>query len=111
MEAGAYVLDQSAQVTLNASGAGTVMLGPTSSRITWNVTSASVRVSSNTREPTANLYYNTRGSFIGGTYTGSNDSTDLDLLVRNGRIVCDWAGGDAGAIATLTVHGQVYPNT
>lgn len=100
-------LDVSASVTLNAAGGGTVKIGPASTRATWHVTRAAVSVSSNTKEPTANLYQN-GSSFLGGTYTGSNDSTGLDLTLRNGYIVCTWSGGDAGAKATLYLQGSVH---
>jgi hypothetical protein len=106
-DGGGLVLDAVASVRLDGAGNGSVRLGPTSTRQTWRVTLAVVRVSTNVLEPTANLYQNTRSSSIGGTYTGSNDQSDLDLLVRNGFILCDWAGGDAGAVATLNLHGQI----
>jgi hypothetical protein len=101
-------LDEAASVVLNAAGNGSVKLGPRSSRITWNVTAASVRASSNVLEPTAILYQNSIGSQIAGTYTGSNDSTDLDITVRNGFILCVWSGGDAGARATLYLQGSQH---
>lgn len=102
------VLDVQARVTLNAAGAGTIKLGPTSTRQTWHVTNAAVSVSSATNEPTATLYMSSRASQLGGTNTGSNDSTDLDVTLRGGYIICDWAGGDAGAIATLSLQGSVH---
>lgn len=101
-------LDVSATVTLDASGNGTVKLGPTSTRQTWHVTNAAVQVSSNTLEPTANLYQNGLASKLGGTYTGSNDSSDLDVTVRGGFIMCVWTTGDAGAKATLFLQGSIH---
>lgn len=100
-------LDVVGKVVLDASGAGTVQLGPSSRLQNWHVTSASVQVSSNTLEPIALLYNSTRGSKIGGTYTGSNDTTDLDITIRNGFIICDWTGGDAGATAFLYISGSI----
>lgn len=102
------VLDVVAQTTLNASGAGSVKLGPTSARQTWNVTNAAVAVSSDNSEPTATLYLNTQASKLAGTATGSNDSTALDVTLRNGYILCVWTGGDAGAIATLSLQGSIH---
>lgn len=101
------VLDVTAQVTLDATGFGRVRLGPTSTRQTWQVNLAAVKTSTNVLEPTANLYLNSKASSLGGTYTGSNDSTALDVVVRNGFILCEWTGGDAGALATLNLHGAI----
>lgn len=100
-------LDVVGKTTLSAAGSGTVTLGPSSRLQNWHVTSASVQVSTNTLEPTAILYNSNRGSKIGGTYTGSNDTTDLDITIRNGFIICDWSGGDAGATAFLYLSGSI----
>jgi hypothetical protein len=99
-------VDENKSVVLNASGAGSVRLGPYSLAQRWHITGASVKVSSNTSEPAANLYKGSRGSFLAGTYTGSNDSTDLDVILDNGVILCEWTGGDAGATATLYLRGE-----
>ena len=104
---GPLVLDESLSVVLDANGHGIVRLGPSSTRATWHVTLAVVRVSSNTLEPTANLYQNSKATSLGGTYTGSNDQTSLDVLVRNGYIICEWSGGDPGAVATLYLNGSI----
>lgn len=101
------VLDVAQSVRLNASGNGSVRLGPTSTRQTWQVNLAAVHVDTNVLEPIANLYLNSRASSLGGTYTGSQDQTALDVVVRNGFILCEWTGGDAGALATLNLHGQI----
>lgn len=103
----ALVLDVAASVTLNASGNGSVKLGPTSTRQTWHVLNAAVSVSSATLEPTATVYANTKASKLAGTNTGSNDSTNLDVWVRNGFILCEWLGGDPGARATLFLSGTI----
>lgn len=101
------VLDVAASVVLDGSGNGRVQLGPTSTRATWHVTNASVQVSTNILEPTANLYQNSKASKLAGTYTGSNDSTNLDVWVRNGFLLCEWLGGDPGARATLFLQGTI----
>lgn len=102
------VLDVQGKTTLNASGAGTVTLSPSSTRQTWHVTNAAVTVSTNNSEPTATLYASSRASKLAGTATGSNDSTTLDVTLRGGTIICDWAGGDPGATATLSLQGSIH---
>lgn len=103
----ALQLDVAKSVVLNASGNGSVKLGPTSTRAVWHVLNAAVTVSSNTLEPTAIVYQNTRATKLAGTNTGSNDSTNLDAWIRNGFILCEWTGGDAGATATLFLYGTI----
>lgn len=104
---GPLVLDESASVKLDANGNGTVRLGPSSTRQTWNVTQMSVRVTSNTREPTAIVYQNTKASILANTYSGSLDGGPVNAIVRNGFIACEWTGGDAGAVATLFLQGTI----
>ncbi len=107
MDAPPLVLDVVAQTVLNASGNGTVRLGPTSTRQTWVVDLAVVSTSTNVSEPVAELFLNSKASRLGGTYTGSNDQMGPNTTVRNGKILCVWTGGDPGAIATLNLHGQI----
>lgn len=97
----------SKSTTLSASGTGQVKVGPFNPRQRWHVTRATVQVSSATAEPTATLYLGSvGGGRLGGTYTGSNDMTDLDVWLSNSAtILCVWTGGDAGATATLTLEG------
>lgn len=102
-----YVLSESASGVINSSGTVTVNLGPTRIGQIWKVNLITVQTSSNTSEPTAKVYLNSLGTFIGGTYTGSNDSTDVNLTITNGRLICVWTGGDSGARATLTVYGEL----
>lgn len=101
-----YPLVASGQVTLNAQGFGVVTLTPGRYDVTWHLTQASVIASTNVKEAKAQL-----SSFpfqLPGTYSGSSgDTTGLDLtLSASQQITCTWSGGDAGAVATLTVTGQ-----
>jgi len=101
-------LRDSRSVVLDASGTGTVVFGP--SRDPWTIQRMSVRVSSNTNEPTANVYRGTvnPGSQISGTYSGSND-TDSQVsdnpLYPGEYYTCQWTGGDVGATATISFAG------
>lgn len=106
------VLDEHQDVVLNASGNGTATLTPPNLE-TWAVTTVAVHVSTNTAEPTAQVYIGSQapGSLIGATYTGSLDSSDGNWTVNPGQpLICAWAGGDAGATATLSILGtRTYP--
>lgn len=103
-----YPIQRTAQVTLNAQGNGTVRLSPGRYGVTWHLTQASVIASSAVKEAKAQL-----SSFpylLPGSNSGSSgDSTGLDLtLTASQEISCTWTGGDVGAIATLTVSGQMH---
>jgi len=111
-----YPLSEGASVTLDANGNGTVFLGPTNSFQKWKPTSAACSVSSNVKEPTFYLFNGRttdQSRRIGGTWTGSNDSDDLNgIILYPGSVLTGvWSGGDVGATATLSLTGDVerYP--
>lgn len=100
-------LNEGKSVTL-AGGAGQVELGPNGLE-QWKVTAVAVITSTNTAEPTAKVYVDTVSptAFLSGTYTGSNDSSNENVLLRQGqKLICVWSGGDSGATATLSVWGE-----
>lgn len=98
-------------VILDANGTGRVTFGPSRPNTEWDIYRVSVKVSSNTDEPQANIYRGSvsPGSLISGTYSGSND-TDSEItdgtLFPGQYYTCEWTGGDVGATATLTFYGQ-----
>lgn len=108
MQPAELVLDESATARVPASGIVTVSLGPITQRQTWLVTLAAVKVSSNVSEPVATLYLGTKATILGSTYTGSNDSTALQVTTRGTPIFCEWVGADVGAIATLSLYGSLH---
>jgi hypothetical protein len=95
--------------TLNASGEGTVdILVPRLQ--TWVVQKVAVSVTTNVKEPTAEVCVDSvaPGSVLANTYTGSADSSNENQLLMPGQhLLCHWEGGDAGAQATLSVFGLV----
>ena len=97
---------------LNSEGNGTAQTGPTGTRETWNVQTASVSASTNVSEATARIYAGNSLSpayFVDGTTWGSTgDSTsNFSAPVHLGQSVwCQWTGGDAGATATLVLTGS-----
>lgn len=96
-------------VTLNASGTGLVDLEVPTLQ-TWRITKIAVSTTTNVLEPIAYTYIGAESpaNLLGGTYTGSNDSSDEDQTVMPGQhILCRWTGGDVGAKATLSLFGEV----
>ena len=104
-------LDEGFQTVLDGSGNATIVIGPSYTYQTWYPNRISVNVTSNVKEPVFKYY---RGRTVGninyldGTYTGSNDSSAvLGIVLHPGEtLLCQWTGGDAGAIATVTLGGE-----
>jgi hypothetical protein len=106
------ILDESNQATIPASGTVTVSI-PVPRDQNWTLKRYTVltnQAASVTTMPIATMY---RGSVADGnafdsTYTGARDSGDTDMQFPGGdRIVCQWVGGVAGTIATLSINGTV----
>lgn len=105
-------LDIGFSTTLDGSGNGTVVIGPTNSLQTWYPNRISVNVTTNVSEPVFKYYRGrTAGTvnYIDGTYTGSNDSSEvLGVVLHPGEVLlCSWTQGDAGATATVTLGGEM----
>jgi hypothetical protein len=75
------------------------------------VTNAAVRISNAVKIPSANIYIGgtpTDAFFVDGTYTGNADGTGKTAnypIPFGESIFAVWAGGDAGATATLSIIG------
>lgn len=106
-------LNEFAQVTLDGSGAGVVTLGPLYTYQTWYPESVNVLITpAPAIEPTFKLYRGTAApsSYLGGTYTGSNDSTILSGVTLNPgeKLFGIWAGGGTpGGVASMTIQGKL----
>lgn len=101
-------LAESGSVTLDASGNGTVTIGPYRANQVWKVSIISVMTSTATLSPQARVYLGSRATYLGGTYTGDNDSSEYAqpvILRRGQQIIVDWTGGDVGATATVNLYG------
>ena len=103
-------LNAKAYVTLDGSGNGTASIGPLSLGEVWDGLTAAVRVATNVNEAICSVYSGAAadaGYFRGATTWGSTgDSTGQLSQVRvGGQVFAVWKGGDAGALATLTVTG------
>jgi len=108
------MLDETAFVTLDGSGNGTVKLGPLTARETWKPSTASVRVNQNpTNEAQCVIYvgqFATQENFRDLTFSGSSGDSSGKVSgkpVKKGDYIwAVWSGGDAGQRAALNVIGS-----
>lgn len=107
-------LNESASVTLDGSGNGTVRMRPLSAAEHWLPTLASVSVSTNSSEAQCRIYAGRaaiQACFVDGTLSGSTgDSTDrisgYDINAsQQPYVFAVWTGGDPGAQGTLVLSG------
>jgi hypothetical protein len=103
-------LRDSRTVTLNGAGTGLVTFGPGRPNTQWTINRISVKVSTNTDESTASIYRGTvnPGSLVTATYSGSQDTDSAvsdNPLFPGEFYTCQWVGGDANAIATVSFSG------
>jgi hypothetical protein len=106
------LLSQSMSKALDASGNGTIQMGPLSAREVWSPQNVSVSVSTNTLEAFCKIYIGDtplQRNFIDGTYSGSSgdgSSRVANSIVKSGQYVwAVWTGGDPLSMATLLVTG------
>jgi hypothetical protein len=101
-----------AQAVLDGTGAGTAKVGPLTDRENWTLATASVSCSSNVLEAACRIFVGdvvTAANYVDGTLSGSTgDSTDNVAAApcpKGTYVWAVWTGGDAGAVATLSVNG------
>jgi hypothetical protein len=110
-------LQVSVSVVLDGSGNGTVQAGPQVAGVSWQPAAAGVLVSpvSTTVVSLFKLYLGQAQpqNFLGGSYTGDNNSAGLAVTLYPGQVITGtWTGGNPGATATLTLSGtQTIPGT
>lgn len=106
-------MNESASVTLDGSGNGTLKMVPLGGSVTWLPASVSVKASSSTREAACRIYIGPSATdqyFVDGTLSGSTgDSTDrvsgYQVDTHGRTLWAVWSGGDAGATGTMQVNG------
>lgn len=103
-------LNAAGSTVLDASGAGTVELGPDSGVPYWNVTKYIVGTSRPGVAPipscTVYLDEQSQRGKQGATYDGSRDESDCDIDMSRGQhLIAVWTGGQAGDEAHLSVTG------
>ena len=110
-------LQVSASVVLDGTGAGQVQLGPQIAGTSWQPAAAGVLVAPVSASVVSlfKLYLGTAQpqNFLGGSYTGDNNSAGLAVTLHPGQVITGvWTGGNPGATATLTLSGtQTIPGT
>ena len=95
---------------LDNNGNGSVSLGPVYVREHFQVTSASVQVSTANKEAQCSVYVGSTiisNTFFGTTQTGSTgDTCAIGQDIQTGQqVFAVWTGGDAGSTATMTLNG------
>jgi hypothetical protein len=109
------VLTIGGSVTLNASGTGTVSLGPDSARgpATWRVDGVILQTNRPGQAPIprAVVYLDEEATerAQGLSYDGSFAQGRCNLTVTRGqKLVCTWTGGQAGDQAVMTLTGEKW---
>src|SRR5581483_1327414 len=106
-------LRESSNVTLDSSGNGFARVGPISSREIWHPQNAHISANTNpTNEAICTIYVGrdiSQPNFRDISYSGSSGDTsgriDSDTIYVGQYVYAQWANGDPGALATLTVTG------
>lgn len=106
-------LNESASVTLDGQGNGTLRMRPRGGGETWLLASVSVKASTAVLEAACRIYVGPSATdryFVDGTLSGSTgDSTGrvagYAVDTHGNALWAIWAGGDAGAEATMQVSG------
>lgn len=99
-------------VTLDASGAGEIRVGPdVKGPPTWHVTGLILKTTrpGEAPVPRAEVYVDSEdaGGREGLTYDGSFASGRAEItLVRGQELIVQWTGGQVGDVASLTVTGE-----
>jgi hypothetical protein len=109
-------LDQSAVITLGATGGGTAQLGPRSAREVWEPAVVSVKTNQApgtiVNEASCKIYAGPDTSdpnYVDGTLSGSTGDSSGNIAGQD--VVCGeyvfavWSGGDAGAQGRVNVSG------
>lgn len=102
-------ITKAARAFVAADGKAQVQIFPNGG--TWVITNEAVSVSTQVLQPIAKLYLGqiSDSNFIGGSYSGANDSNADQIVMQQGTgLFCVWTGADVGAVATLTLTGTQY---
>jgi len=98
---------KSAQVTLDATGAGQCQINADGSAL--HVTGLSVNTTPAVSKPRVDIYLNqvSEKAWLEGTYSGDRDSSDtVHDLSAGESLIAVWSGGDPGARGTILARGE-----
>lgn len=94
--------------TLDATGKGTVKIGPKRPNVGWSVNNVQVGTTDSFPVPTASVYVGSviPANRIAATFNGSNDTTDVSIQLYPGEfLTVVWETGQPKVTATVTVAG------
>lgn len=97
-------------VVLDATGAGTVSLGPAG--VDWVVRQTTVSTSTAVKKPQAITYLGgvSQAHQLDASFSGDGDASDTVFLLQPGtQLYAVWTGGDVGAKAFLRLSGIAWP--
>ena len=108
---GTIPLNVYASTVLNGAGTGSVAVGPSMPGVEWYPSTVAVMVApvSDSTISQFSLYNGAAGAanFLGGTYTGDNNSDDVGVTLYPGMVLTGvWITGNPGAKATMVVTGM-----
>jgi hypothetical protein len=100
-------------VVLDATGSGTVTLGPDNGPANWQVSGVILQTNRPGRAPIprVQLYLDVvdPSNSQGASYDGSYGQASGDLTISRGQhLIAVWTGGQAGDRATMTINGEKW---
>lgn len=103
------VLQEAKSANADGSGRAAIRLGPFTAFERWQIRRITVQSTSTVLVPTVRIYRGSesRTRLIDGTFTGTFDHSDTDLLLQTGEeLLAVWEGGDASHVATISLEGE-----
>lgn len=100
----------SGSAVANANGRAEIRLQPLQAFHRWHVKRMTVHSDSSVLVPTVEVYRGgaQRSNLVDGTYTGTLDHSDTDMLLRSGEpIIFVFVGANVGATCTAIIEGEV----
>ena len=99
-------------VTLDGSGSASAMTGPGRANVAWRVTRLTSDVSNETPLTMLQIFTNSviPANYMDGTRRASHNVSELVtpiIIDPASRLVLQWSGGPAGAIASVSIYGDL----
>lgn len=103
-------LFESESADADATGRAEITLQPLQAFHRWRVKRMTVSTTDTTLVPTVKVYRGgeSPSNLVDGTFTGTLDHSDTDLVLRNGEpLVFVFFQADVGTTCSVTIEGQV----